>query len=97
MNPAALLQNFPNPFNSRQGKTTIRYQLPVSSPVVLAVHDVAGRLIRSLDSGYRQLDQTYMVTWDGRGLDGQPVASGVYFYRLQWAGGQTQQKLVLLR
>ena len=35
--------------------------------------------------------------WDGRGDDGRPVASGVYFYALSSDRGRQVGKLVILR
>jgi hypothetical protein len=39
----------------------------------------------------------YTVGWDGRSDRGTPVASGVYFYRLQGFGQSLTRKLVLIR
>ena len=39
----------------------------------------------------------YTVPWDGRDDKGNPVASGVYFYRLRAAGQQFTKKMVLIR
>ncbi|MFH0921441.1 MAG: FlgD immunoglobulin-like domain containing protein, partial [Fibrobacterota bacterium] len=73
-----LSQNYPNPFNPA---TRIRYQLPKSGHVQLAVYNVAGRCVawisdRHLDAGY------YTVNWNGRLADGSTAASGFYLYRL---------------
>ncbi len=81
----------PNPFNPQ---TVIHYALPDRSPVSLRVHDVKGRLVRTL------VEQTlsagaHTARWDGRDARGRTVASGTYFVRLV-AGGQTRVKAMAL-
>jgi hypothetical protein len=90
----ALYQNIPNPFNPT---TTIRYDVARRGGVVtLQVFDVSGRLVRTLvdqaqGEGYKD------VTWDGRNEAGQPVATGMYFYRLSAPGFTQTRKMVLLK
>jgi len=73
-------QNYPNPFNPR---TTIKYSVVQEAPVVLQIHDAAGRLVRQLIDG-RMIDKgTHEVDWDGRDDVGRNVPAGIYFYRLE--------------
>jgi hypothetical protein len=62
------------------------YTLPVAGNVNLSVYDVAGRVIRCLDKGYKAAG-VFSATWNGRDESGHAVGSGVFFYRLT-AGGQ---------
>lgn len=83
----------PNPFNP---STTIRFDLPRSGPTELAVYDVAGRWVRTLvrdtlDAG------SHSVVWTGRDDRGQPVASGVYLYRLVSGSEVRNGRMVLLK
>ncbi len=92
----ALLQNHPNPFNPQ---TTISYDLPlvdVSQPVRLSILDVNGRVVRTLVNE-AQRGGSYAVVWEGRDDRGEAVASGVYFYVLDFGGEQRSRKLVLLK
>ena len=84
-----LSQNYPNPFHS---ETTIRFGLPTSSHVSLAVFDVAGRKVATLaDQLYGAGEHT--LTWDAAGH-----ASGVYFYRMATEGDVVQtQSMMLIR
>ncbi len=91
--PLALYQNRPNPFNP---KTTIAFSVPRDSWVNITVFDVAGRLIRTLESKLVSAGLND-VEWDGRDGHGNPVDSGVYFYRLKTEGRVVAQKMVLLR
>ena len=90
MLPAAfeLEQNFPNPFNPT---TSIRYSVPQSSHVALAIFDILGREIRTLINEV-QSPGHYTVTFDGRDL-----ASGVYFYRLTSGSFSATKKFVMVK
>ena len=90
---AQLAQNYPNPFNS---DTVIEYQLPQPGEMQLGVYDLAGQRVTTLASGSRAAG-SYSVAWDGSGDDSQPVASGVYLYRLQTSEGVAVRKLILIR
>ena len=88
-----LRQNRPNPFNPL---TTIEFETPSDGPVLLSVHNAAGKRVativdRDMDAG----DHT--ETWHGVSDGGEPVASGVYFFRLAHGGVSTTTKGVLLR
>ena len=88
------LENYPNPFNPT---TTIRYSLPKAANVTLAVYDVGGRLVRMLVNDVRKPAGVFEASWNGTDSTGNPVASGVYFYRLV-AGSETlTRKAVLLK
>ncbi len=82
----ALEQNYPNPFNP---VTTISYQLPVTSPVRLVVHDMLGREVAVLVREKKE-PGNHEVRFDGSGL-----SSGVYFYRMK-AGDFVQTRRLLL-
>jgi hypothetical protein len=92
----ALGQNYPNPVSGGNSGTRIAFQLPSSGRVHLDIYDIGGRRVRSLvnanlDAGARS------AFWDGRNDAGQPVASGVYLYRLEMAGRMLSKRLVIVR
>lgn len=74
----AVSQNYPNPFNPA---TTIRYDVPERSRVILVVYDDVGRHVVTLLDEEKEAGR-YEVGWDGRNDAGHQVGSGVYFYRL---------------
>ena len=89
----ALHGNAPNPFRP---PTTIRFDLPVAAEVSLTIYNVQGRRVCTLVQG-RVEPGRHAAAWDGRDGRGQPVAAGVYFYRLRAAEFERTRKLVLLR
>jgi PKD repeat protein len=89
----ALYPCAPNPFDRT---TLIRYDLPRSSSVDLRIYDVAGRLVRQLESSRREPGR-HAAVWDSRDDSGSRVASGVYFYRLDTGEFTQTRKVVFLR
>ena len=93
----ALLANYPNPFNP---ETWIPYQLSKSADVMLTIYDINGRVVRTLDLGHQRSgvyqSRSRAAYWDGRNAQGEPVASGVYFYTLT-AGDFSSTRKMLIR
>jgi hypothetical protein len=89
-----LAQNNPNPFRK---STEIIFSVPTPVPVTLGIYDATGRLVRSLLDRKVVGAGEHRLTWDGRGGNGQPVASGIYFYRLRVRDQELERKLHLLR
>ena len=87
------VSSWPNPFNPF---TTIGYSIPKAGVVYVRVYDVKGRLVRTLVNGYKSSDQ-HVVTWDGCNAGGAPVASGIYFVRLESGGHVATKKIALLK
>jgi hypothetical protein len=83
-----LLQNYPNPFNP---STTIGYQVPINSFVVLKVFDILGREVQSLVNE-RQSAGNHYVRFSAANLP-----TGVYFYRLQAGTFTETKKLTVLK
>ena len=79
-------QNYPNPFNPT---TTISYQLPKESHVLLSVYNTLGKEVATLVNEYKEPGY-YNVSFDATNLP-----SGLYFYRMQ-AGKFTDVRKMLL-
>jgi len=88
----ALGEPSPNPFASR---TLIRFAMPASQTVQVAVYDVRGHRVRVLADGVMPAGQ-HVVGWDGRDLQGGTLASGTYFVRLQSGGKVLTQRMSLV-
>ena len=91
-------QNFPNPFNP---ETWIPYQLEKSADVSLQIYDTSGRIVRTIDLGFKSqgfyMTRSTAAYWDGRNNMGEQVASGVYFYSLQTPDFSATRKMLILK
>ena len=88
-----LLGNYPNPFNP---VTEITFAAPRSGHVRLEIFNVIGQKVKTL------LDETVTsglkaVVWDGTSDNGNPVASGIYYYRLATEDGIDVKKMTFLK
>jgi hypothetical protein len=84
----ALFQNYPNPFNPT---TKISYQLPVRSFVILKIYDGLGREVALLVNEEKQPGY-YEIKFNGQNL-----ASGIYFYRIEADNFISVKKFVLIK
>lgn len=83
----------PNP--TRTG-TSLAYRLPSQQGVRLTVHDVRGRLVRTVTDGVMDLGD-HVMNWDGRTDGGVRAPAGVYFIHMQTAQASRSQRVVLVR
>ena len=81
-------QNYPNPFNAR---TTIEYDIPIASPVVIGVFDILGRKVETLVNGFRS-PGSYNTVWNA-----DDMSSGLYFYRLRAKDYSEIKRMLLLK
>jgi len=89
----ALHQNYPNPFNP---VTTLRYDLAEDALVIIIIHDMLGRQVKTLinrtqDAGYKS------VIWNATNDYGKPVSAGIYLYQIQAGEYISTKKMVLLK
>ena len=91
--PLALHQNYPNPFNP---STSIAFFLPKRMHVKLGIFDVRGALVRMLLDEVRGVGN-HTARWNGTNGGGAPVASGVYYYRIEADKKIITKKLVIVR
>jgi len=81
------LQNYPNPFNPT---TTFEFALPMATNVTIQVYNVAGQKVYTHSDSYEAGIHHHV-------FDGENLASGIYFYKMD-AGSQTlTKKMVLLK
>ncbi|MCI0699418.1 T9SS type A sorting domain-containing protein [candidate division KSB1 bacterium] len=86
-------QNYPNPFNPQ---TTISYQLPNESHVVIKVFNLQGQVIRTLTDEFKSAG-SYTIAWDGRDASGLGAPSGTYFYQIKARDFEQTKSMILLK
>ena len=89
----ALFQNYPNPFNS---STTLHYDLPKPSSVVISIYDILGNEVIELVNeeqhyGYKK------IIWNGENREGNKVSPGVYFYKAKLGELIETKKMTLMK
>ncbi|NOZ09127.1 MAG: T9SS type A sorting domain-containing protein, partial [FCB group bacterium] len=79
---------FPNPFNP---VTTITYQLPENSRVIIRVYDVNGKQVAELTNRVAEAGN-HSLTWDAGDLP-----SGLYFVKMTSGSFSSSQKVMLMK
>jgi hypothetical protein len=79
---------YPNPFNPA---TTVEFDIPVTSDVVINIYDVNGIIVRNLVN-HNLTAGSYKFDFNAEGL-----SSGVYFARIQAAEFSGETKLILMK
>jgi PKD repeat protein len=88
-----LHQNYPNPFNP---STTIRYEIPEGSNVIVKIYNLLGIEIRELVSEFQSAGFK-TVNWDGQDKNGNSVDSGVYLYSLKSNNFSLTKKMLVIK
>ena len=86
-------QNSPNPFN---GETLITLALRRNAEVNLTIYNILGQHVKTLFKGYKNAGE-YRFTWGGADDKGQPVSSGVYFYRATAGDQESVRKMLYMQ
>lgn len=87
-NTYRLEQNYPNPFNP---ETEIRYSIPESGLVEVALYDINGRKVEQLVKSFHYAG-SYSLH-----MDGSQLSSGLYIYTLTSNNVRLSQKMILLK
>lgn len=102
---------YPNPMDY-QHNPAFNNQCPSSNPCIkfscippqstLNVYTITLSLVRSFgpydqNYTYNPSTSTGLITWDGKNGDGNPVAAGFYFYKVDGPNGQTFGKFAISR
>lgn len=89
----SLDQNYPNPFNA---ETQISFTIDKAAHINLTVYDILGKPVIELVNDYANVG-THTVSWNGSNLNGQQVASGLYFYQLKVDDQSVVRKMNLIK
>ncbi|MCI0451086.1 MAG: T9SS type A sorting domain-containing protein, partial [Candidatus Latescibacteria bacterium] len=88
-----LLRSYPNPL---QSATRIDYTMSNGGNATIEIVDVTGRIVARPARGHHAAGD-HALEWNGRGDDGNPLPSGVYFARLVTGEGVRTLKMTLVR
>jgi hypothetical protein len=80
-------QNYPNPFNAR---TNISFSIDSEADVSIGIYNIAGQRVADLSSHFGAGEN--LVSWDA-----SDVATGIYFYRIEYNNASETRKMVLLK
>jgi hypothetical protein len=89
-----LLRPAPNPSSDYVG---LVYHLDQAGAVSLAIHDVAGRRVRTLVPTGEMAAGEYRIEWDGRDDAGHRLPTGIYWARLASRGRVEVERLMIVR
>jgi len=84
---------YPNPFNP---VTSLSYDLPYNSVVKITVHDMMGRVVKTLVND-SQTAGFKSVQWNATNDRNEPVSAGLYLYSIQAGEFRQTKKMVLLK
>ncbi len=90
--------NYPNPFKNN---TRFTFQTNADgADVTIKIYTVTGRIIQELH-GVSKVGYNDEIVWDGTDRDGDPVANGIYLYKIILREGKDKkekiEKLVITR
>ena len=89
----ALHQNYPNPFNP---STTIEYNLNNKSYVNVVVHDISGRLVKTLFEGPQNAGNQSLI-WNATNNKNESMPGGLYIYSISTEKSILSKKMMLLK
>ena len=93
-NQFALHQNYPNPFNP---STQISFDVPEGSELIrLNIYNILGKKVSTLLNNVLSPGK-HKIEWNAKDNDGNPVASGIYFYELSSSSFTARKKMLLIR
>ena len=91
--PEISLHNFPNPFNP---ETNISFSLKQDQKIKLEIFNIKGQKVRTLHHGFIEKGK-HTIKWNGKDMNKNQVASGIYFYQLSSSEKRITKRMLLLK
>ena len=88
-----LIGNFPNPFNP---STTISFELKYDTNVNITIFNIRGQRVKTLIHEEREAG-SHNIHWNGIDENGNEMASGIYFYRMQTPDFVQVKRAILMK
>jgi hypothetical protein len=83
-----LEQNYPNPFNPA---TTIKFEIPERSSVLIKIYDILGSEVKTL------INKEMEAGWYSELFDASRYSSGIYICRMQAGNYMSTKKMIVLK
>ncbi len=87
-----LLSPYPNPFND---KITFDFSSLHDKIEHLEIYDVRGHLIRKFT--YNDFNNSNILSWTGKYLNGTSIPAGIYFYKIETKGLSSFGKIIYFK
>ena len=87
-------RNFPNPFNPT---TRISFQIDEPGFVSVEIYNARGQKVQSLMNNEYRNEGLYEVNWDAKNDHGQPVPTGIYFYKISLGTESLTQQMLFIK
>ncbi len=84
----------PSPMRSR---STLSFNLPFGGFLEVSLHDISGRCVRHVSSQSDAPAGVHRLPLDGRGDEGDMLASGMYFFHIRTRQGSKTGRMVIAR
>lgn len=91
----SLSQNYPNPFNP---ETIIKFSIPTKGFVTLDLFNILGRKIATLiNNEYEKGEYSILFNAENYSEGNRGLASGIYFYRINFNNRSLSNKMMLIK
>lgn len=90
-----LSDNYPNPFNPAT-KMDITVPVRNNQNITLKIYNITGQLVKTIYSGLLSSGK-HTLAWDGKNINDNKAASGLYFYSLKGSDFEIMKKMILLK
>ncbi len=88
---------YPNPYQVGNGNVTFSFQnINLQKNVQLSIYNILGQKVMQFNNISLIPESSQALSWDGKGLNGQPVSQGIYFYRVTGTNQQLSGKLLIM-
>jgi len=94
--PGLAFRFWPAAPNPVRGACRLSFDLAAAAPARVLVHDVAGRVVRTMELGSLPAGH-HEREWHAEDDKGERVANGVYFIRLDGGASRAVQKVLVIR
>lgn len=90
---------YPNPFSPKlfTQVTRIHYKPVRDGFVTIKIYDFAMNLVKEIEAGEKKVGTEYDEIWDGKNDEGDIVANGTYFFKVEATGQTEWGKIVVIK